>query len=124
MVFHVYTTYCHKDRVLTHSDNLIPGMAAACHWGESGKLMHPSMSGHVPTCVYMNRRPNESFVPKQQRKQYMSMSEKNLEQWINMKFRVKIGKCASETLDLITVAYSEYAMKKLSIFDPRVRATN
>ena len=39
------------------------------------------------------------------------MSYKNLEQWINIKFCVKIGKSASETLALLTVAYGEYAMK-------------
>jgi hypothetical protein len=38
---------------------------------ESGKLMYPSMFGHVPTCVYMSYRPNESFVPKQQKKWYV-----------------------------------------------------
>jgi len=43
------------------------------------------------------------------------MSDKNLEQWINIKFCVKIGKSASETLALLTVAYGEYAMKKLSV---------
>jgi hypothetical protein len=43
------------------------------------------------------------------------MSDENLEQWINMKFCVKIGKSASETLSLSTVAYGEYAVKK-SIF--------
>jgi hypothetical protein len=62
-------------------------MAAMYHWGvESGKLMYPSMFGHVPTSVYMSHRPNELFIPKQQRKQYVSMvynwrkNNKNLEQ--------------------------------------------
>jgi len=45
------------------------------------------------------------------------MSDKNLEQRINIKFCVKIGKSASETLALLTVAYGEYAMKKLSVFE-------
>jgi hypothetical protein len=45
------------------------------------------------------------------------MSDKNLEQRINTKFCVKIGKSTSETLALLTVAYGEYAMKKLSIFE-------
>jgi len=45
------------------------------------------------------------------------MSDKNLEQWINIKFCVKIGKSASETLALVTVAYCEYAMKKLNGFE-------
>jgi hypothetical protein len=40
------------------------------------------------------------------------MSDENLEQRINIKFCVKIGKSASETLALLTVAYDEYAMKK------------
>jgi hypothetical protein len=42
------------------------------------------------------------------------MSDKNLEQRIN-KLCVNIGKSASETLVLLTVAYGEYAMKKLSV---------
>jgi hypothetical protein len=42
------------------------------------------------------------------------MSEKNLEPRINIKFFVKIGKSASETLALLTVAYGEYAMKQSS----------
>jgi hypothetical protein len=40
------------------------------------------------------------------------MSDKNLEQQINIKFLVKIGKRASETLALLTVAYGEYAINK------------
>ena len=43
------------------------------------------------------------------------MSDKNVEKQIN-KFSVKIGKSASETLALLTVAYGEYDMKKLSVF--------
>jgi len=34
--------------------------------------------------------------------------DKNLEQRINIKFCVKIGKRSSETLALLTVAYGEY----------------
>jgi len=45
------------------------------------------------------------------------MSDRNLEQWINIKFCVKIGKGASETLALLTVAYGEYAKKKSSVFE-------
>jgi len=45
------------------------------------------------------------------------MSDKNLEQRINIKFCVKIGKSDSETLALLTVAYGEYAMKKSSVFE-------
>jgi hypothetical protein len=68
----------------------------------------------------MSHRPNEPFVPKQQRKQHVSvvhccvagnMSDMNLEQRINIKFCVKTGKSASETLALLTVAYDESAMK-------------
>jgi hypothetical protein len=46
------------------------------------------------------------------------MSDKNLEQRINIRFCVKIGKNANETLALLTktVAYGEYAMKKSSVF--------
>jgi hypothetical protein len=45
------------------------------------------------------------------------LSDKNLEQWLHIKFCVDIGKSASETLALLTVAYGEYAMKKSSIFE-------
>jgi hypothetical protein len=45
------------------------------------------------------------------------MNDKNLEQWINIKFCVQVGKSASETLALFTVAYGEYAMKKSSVFE-------
>ena len=45
------------------------------------------------------------------------MNDKNLEQQINIKFCVRIGKSASETLALLTVAYGEYTMKKSSIFE-------
>ena len=41
----------------------------------------------------------------------------NLEQRINIKFCVKIGKSASETLALLTVAYGEYAMKESTVFE-------
>jgi hypothetical protein len=45
------------------------------------------------------------------------MSDKNLEQRINIQFCVKIGKSASETLTLITLAFGEYAMKKSRAFE-------
>jgi hypothetical protein len=45
------------------------------------------------------------------------MSEKNLLQRINIKFCVKIGKSASETLALLTVAYGEYTMMKQCVFE-------
>jgi hypothetical protein len=44
------------------------------------------------------------------------ISDKNLDQWINIKFRVTIGRNAGETLALLIVAYGEYAMKKSSVF--------
>jgi hypothetical protein len=44
-------------------------------------------------------------------------STKNLEQQTNIKFCVKIGKSASETLALLTVAYGEYAVKISSVFE-------
>jgi len=40
-----------------------------------------------------------------------------MEQQINIKFCVKIGKSASETLAILTVVYGEYAMKKWSVFE-------
>ena len=46
-----------------------------------------------------------------------NISDTNLEQRINIKFCVKIGKSASEMLALLTVAYGEYAMKKSSVFE-------
>ena len=71
----------------------------------------------------MSHRQNESIVPKQRRSSTCpwctlgdKMSDKNLEQRINIKFCVKIGNSASETLALLTVAYGEYAMKKSSVF--------
>jgi predicted component of type VI protein secretion system len=47
------------------------------------------------------------------------MSDKNLEQRINIKFCVKIGKSASETLPLLAAACGEYvyAVKKSSVFE-------
>jgi hypothetical protein len=45
------------------------------------------------------------------------MSDKNLVQQINIKFSVKTGKSASETLALLIVAYGEYAKKKSSAFE-------
>jgi hypothetical protein len=43
------------------------------------------------------------------------MSDKNLEQRINIKFCVKIGKSSSEPSALLTLAYGEYAMMKSSV---------
>jgi hypothetical protein len=43
------------------------------------------------------------------------MNDKNLEQRINMRFCVKIGKSASETLVPLTLAYGEYTMNKSSV---------
>jgi hypothetical protein len=57
----------------------------------------------------MSHRPNEPFVPKQQRKHHVSVvycggnvSDKNLEQRINIKVCVETGNSASETLVLLT----------------------
>jgi len=53
----------------TRCDNLISRIVVVSRWGvESGNLTYSSMFGHVPTCVYMRHRPNELFVPEQQRK--------------------------------------------------------
>jgi transposase len=49
------------------------------------------------------------------------MSDKNLEQRINIKFCVKISKSASEMLALSTVAYGEYVMKKSSVSEWHMR---
>jgi hypothetical protein len=45
------------------------------------------------------------------------MRDKNVEQRINIKFCVKIGKSASETLAILTLDYGEYAMKKRSVYE-------
>jgi hypothetical protein len=45
------------------------------------------------------------------------MGDKNHEQQINSKLSVKSGKSASKMLSLLTLASSEYAMKKLSVFE-------
>jgi hypothetical protein len=105
----------------TRCDNLIPGRVTACHWGvESGTFVYSrSTFGHVPTYVYMSC----SFLSSRGSTTclwYMvggKMSDKNLEKQINIKFSVKIGKSASETLALLTVAYGEYTMKKLIVFE-------
>jgi hypothetical protein len=45
------------------------------------------------------------------------MSDKNLEQKINMMFCMKIGKSASEMLPLLIMPYDECAVKKLSVLE-------
>jgi transposase len=45
------------------------------------------------------------------------MNDKNMEQRINIKFCVKIGRSPSEMSALFIVAYGEYAMKKSSVFE-------
>jgi hypothetical protein len=47
------------------------------------------------------------------------MSDNNLEQLINFKFCVRIHKSSGETLALLTLAFDEYAMKKISVFEWR-----
>jgi hypothetical protein len=93
-----------------------------CRWSVvSDKPTYPSKFGHVPSCVYISYRPNEPFVPKHQEAVqfviycWRKISDKNLEQRINTKLWVKIGKSSGETA-LITLAYSEGAKKKWSVF--------
>ncbi|CAI9587884.1 unnamed protein product [Staurois parvus] len=45
------------------------------------------------------------------------MSDRNLEQRMNIKLCVKMGKSASETLVLLKEAYGEHSMKKSSVFE-------
>jgi hypothetical protein len=45
------------------------------------------------------------------------MSDRLLEQRINIKFCAKLGKSASETLQMLTEAYDADAMKVLSVFE-------
>jgi hypothetical protein len=49
------------------------------------------------------------------------MIDKNVEQRTNIKFSVKIGKSARETLTLLTLAYDKYAVKKWSVLDWQMR---
>jgi hypothetical protein len=45
------------------------------------------------------------------------MSDKNLGKRIKVKYWVKIGRSASETVALLTLAYIEYVVKKLSVLN-------
>jgi hypothetical protein len=45
------------------------------------------------------------------------MSARLLEQCINIKFSAKLGKSASETLQMLTETYGSDAMKKSSVFE-------
>jgi hypothetical protein len=45
------------------------------------------------------------------------MSDNNLERGMKIKFYLKIGKSASATLALWTLAYGEYVMKKSPVFE-------
>jgi hypothetical protein len=45
------------------------------------------------------------------------MSDKLLEQRINIKFCAKLGKSTSETLQMLTEAYGADAMKKSNVFE-------
>jgi hypothetical protein len=45
------------------------------------------------------------------------ISDRLLEQRINIKFCGKLGKSASETLQMLTAAYDADAMKKSSVFE-------
>jgi hypothetical protein len=45
------------------------------------------------------------------------MSDRLLEQRINIKFCAKSGKSASETVQILTEAYGADAMKKSSLFE-------
>jgi hypothetical protein len=54
----------YKKRDTCKCDNLIPRMAKVCCLGvESGKHMYTNTFRHIPACVYMHYRPNESFIP-------------------------------------------------------------
>ena len=71
---HVSRIRVNRNKSRTMCDNLFPGIVAACRWSvESGKLVYSGTFGHVPTCDYMSHRQNESFVPEQQRKRYVSV---------------------------------------------------
>jgi hypothetical protein len=55
--------------------------------------MYPTTFGHVSTCVYMNYRPNEPFVPSSRGSSMYpwytvdrKISDNNLEQQINIGF--------------------------------------
>jgi hypothetical protein len=44
------------------------------------------------------------------------MSDWFLEQWLNIKFCVKLGKNASDTCAMLSTAYGREIMKKTSVF--------
>jgi hypothetical protein len=62
------------------------------------------MFGHVPACVYVSYRPNVCFQAAATHARVAllaeKMSDKNLEQWINIKFYVKVRKSDSKALHL------------------------
>jgi hypothetical protein len=49
------------------------------------------------------------------------MSDRLLEQRINVKFCAKLGKGASETLQMLTKAYGAHTMKTSSVFERHKR---
>jgi hypothetical protein len=79
---------------------------------------------HVCGCVLCVGEANKAVVAKQWQC-YISvcyhpgrkMSDRLLEQLINIKFCAKLGKSASETLQMLTEAYGADAMKKSSVFE-------
>ena len=48
---------------------------------------------------------------------FQKMSERNLEQRIKIKFCRKLGKSASETVDILRVAHGDNVLKKSSVFE-------
>jgi hypothetical protein len=49
------------------------------------------------------------------------LSDKNLEQRINIRFCVKISRSASDMFSLLTFAYDEYTLLKLSVFERQMQ---
>jgi hypothetical protein len=91
-------------------------MAVVCGWHvESGKLMHPSMSGYSSSLCLHELQAKWVFVFQVAEEVLRAcvsggeMSDKNLDK---CRVCVKTGKSASEALVLLTLAYAEYAMKK------------
>jgi hypothetical protein len=99
-------------------------------WGEYATIYTiPRMARNVPkhvwTCSNLHlQKPQTEWVIRSQAVEEVArvrcillMSDKNLDQRINIQFCANTGKSASETLALLRVFYAEYTMKKLS--DPR-----
>ena len=105
--------------------HLIPGTVTGCRWGiESDKLVYSARLDMFQLAFTRATDQTSRSIPSSRGSSTClwytvsgRMSDKKLEQQINIKFCVKIGKSTSEMSAILTVAYGEYAMKKSSVFE-------